>query len=850
MKQTFVALTAWLSLFSVGHAQDTPLMGWSSWNSFGFQISEQIICQQADAMVSSGLKDAGYNYINIDDGYFGGRDEDGKLLIHPTRFPNGMRPVVDYIHSKGLKAGIYSDGGPNTCASYFGGDTIGVGVGLWGHDKADCQLFFRDLDFDFIKIDFCGGSPYHNKDKRKLSERDRYTDIYRAIQEVGKKDVRVNVCRWDYPGTWVSKVAGSWRTTHDIACDWKNVADIIQQNLYLSAYASKGHYNDMDMLEVGRGLSVEEDKTHFALWCIMNSPLLVGCDMNKVKPEALALMANKRLIALNQDWLCQQAYPAQKIQGCFVLVKDIETRYGNKRAVAIYNPTDAEVKDVQLPLADIDLAGNATIIDLYTGNDVSKQVLKSEKLKVKSEKSKNPTTRNLDSSLFTLHLKSIPAHGTAIYTVTAAERLERTVYEAESAYNPSYQEIANHQAEHTGIYAHDDHCRSGMKATWLGSNEENHLEFQNVYSRRGGTYELTIAYLSGDNRKLTLEVNGKRVLKFNCNSGGYDKVGTVTARVKLQQGDNVITLRNNKSYMPDIDYIQLDPANAAGVSDFYETHTTLNYSDGRNTAGTIDQPKGFDPNFYIFLCLGQSNMEGNAKIEPQDRDGIDPRFKTMSAVDWQAPNGRKKGLWYAAVPPLCREYTGLTPADYFGRTLVEQLPESIKVGVINVAVGGCSIDLFDEDKCADYIAKSADWLQNFCKAYDNNPYRRLVEMGKKAQQAGVIKGILLHQGCTDNTQQSWPGRVNTVYTRLLKDLNLKAEDVPLLVGELMTQEDGGCCYAHNAIINQIGKTIPTAHVVHSLGCPGRSDKLHFTAEGYRILGRRYAETMLPLLNNK
>ena len=839
MKRIIFTISALLCAFTASQAQDTPLMGWSSWNTFGFQISDQIIRGQADAMVSSGLKDAGYTYINIDDGYFGGRDEDGNLLIHPTRFPNGMRPVVDYIHSKGLKAGIYSDGGQNTCASYFGGDTIGVGVGLMGHDKADCKLFFKDLDFDFIKIDFCGGSPYHNKDKRKLSERDRYTDIYKAIQEVGKKDVRVNVCRWDYPGTWVSKVAGSWRTTHDIACNWKNVADIIQQNLYLSAYASKGHYNDMDMLEVGRGLSIEEDKTHFALWCIMNSPLLVGCDMSKVKPEALALMANKRLIALNQDWLCLQAYPAQKVKGCFVLVKDVETLYGNKRAVAIYNPSDAEVKDVQLPLSDIDLAGNATVIDLYTGNDVSKQVLK------KTSRKASPSIEGGVRGGSFLQT-SIPAHGTAIYTVNAEQRLERTIYEAESAYNPSYQEIANHEFEGTGIYQHDDNCRSGMKACWLGGNEENRLEFQNVYSRTGGTYELTIAYLSGDNRKLTLSVNGKRILKFTCNSGGYDKVGTVTARIKLNQGNNLITLHNNKSYMPDIDYIQLKPAGESGVSNFYQTHTTLNYSDGKNIAGEIEQPKGFDPNFYIFLCLGQSNMEGNARIEPQDRDGIDPRFKMMAAVDYKN-TGRKMGQWYAAVPPLCREYTGLTPADYFGRTLVEQLPESIKVGVINVAVGGCSIDLFDEDKRADYIAGSADWLKNFCKQYDDNPFRRLVDMGKQAQKAGVIKGILLHQGCTDNTQQSWPGRVNTVYTRLLKELNLKAEDVPLLVGELMTQEDGGCCYAHNAIIGQIGKTIPTAHVVHSLGCPGAPDKLHFTAEGYRILGRRYAEEMLPLL---
>ena len=533
MKKLFLLLVLSCSCLVLS-AQESPLMGWSSWNAFGFQISDQIIRQQADAMVSSGLKDAGYTYINIDDGYFGGRDEDGNLLIHPTRFPNGMRPVVDYIHSLGLKAGIYSDGGQNTCASYFGGDTIGVGVGLYGHDKADCRLFFHDLDFDFIKIDFCGGSPYHNKDKRKLSERIRYTDIYNAIRAAGKPGVFVNVCRWDYPGTWVSGVAGSWRTTHDIACDWKNVADIIQQNLYLSAYCSKGHYNDMDMLEVGRGLTIEEDKTHFALWCIMNSPLLVGCDMSKVQPEALALMANKRLIALNQDPLSLQAYPCQKIQGCFVLVKDVETLNGKKRALAIYNPADAEVKNLQLALADIDLAGKAVVTDLYTGEEVKKAVAKGN-----------------------LVVKTIPAHGTAIYTIEAETRLDRTIYEAESAYNPSYQELENHQAAGTGIYAHDDNCRSGMKASWLGGNEDNCLEFRNVYSTEGGEKELTIAYLSGDNRNVTVSVNGKKVQKLTCNSGGYDKVGTTTLRIPLNKGKNLIKLYNNKAYMPDIDYIQV-----------------------------------------------------------------------------------------------------------------------------------------------------------------------------------------------------------------------------------------------------------------------------------------------------
>ena len=282
------------------------------------------------------------------------------------------------------------------------------------------------------------------------------------------------------------------------------------------------------------------------------------------------------------------------------------------------------------------------------------------------------------------------------------------------------------------------------------------------------------------------------------------------------------------------------------VSGFYEKNKVFNYNDGEKAAGEIEQPATFDPNFHIYICFGQSNMEGNAKIEPQDRKGINSRFRMLSAVDMNKI-GRKKGQWYAAVPPLCREYTGLTPADYFGRTLVEKLPDSIKVGVINVSVGGASINLFDEDKAQAYIAGSPDWLKNFCKEYNDNPYRTIINLAKQAQKVGVIKGILLHQGCTDNGQQDWPKRVNLVYTRMLTELGLKAQDVPLLVGKLMTEEDGGCCFLHNTVIDHIKETIPTAHIVPSAGCPGAKDKLHFTAEGYRILGRRYADVMLKLL---
>lgn len=279
------------------------------------------------------------------------------------------------------------------------------------------------------------------------------------------------------------------------------------------------------------------------------------------------------------------------------------------------------------------------------------------------------------------------------------------------------------------------------------------------------------------------------------------------------------------------------------LTSFYEKNTVLNFNDATSKAGEIQQPTKFDPNFHIYLAFGQSNMEGNARIEPQDREGLNTRFKMMAACDF--PNmGRKMGQWYVAVPPLCRENNGLTPVDYFGRTMVENTPDNVNIGVINVAIGGCSIDLFDTDKKDDYIAHAANWLQMFCKSYDDNPYQRLIDMARLAQKHGVIKGILLHQGCTDNGKRDWPERVKVVYERMLADLNLTAEECPLIIGELASEQDGGCCSLHNSIIAYTPLVIPTAHVVSSLGCPCNFDKLHFTAAGYRELGRRYAQVML------
>lgn len=253
-----------------------------------------------------------------------------------------------------------------------------------------------------------------------------------------------------------------------------------------------------------------------------------------------------------------------------------------------------------------------------------------------------------------------------------------------------------------------------------------------------------------------------------------------------------------------------------------------------------------DENFYVFLCLGQSNMEGAAKPEPQDMEGVSDRFLMMAGVD-DPGRGRKMGEWYKALPPLCRENTGLTPADYFGRTLTGHLPENIRVGVINVAIGGCHIDLFMRDSVAGYVKKAPEWMVGMLAAYDNDPYARLLMLARKAQKDGVIKGVLLHQGESDTGDPRWADKVKAVYDRLLGDLKLKPEEVPLLAGEVVRADGKGLCIGMNRQIDELPQTIHTAQVISSEGCTNAADNLHFDAEGYREMGRRYGEKMLALL---
>lgn len=326
----------------------TPIMGWASWNSYRVNINEGIIKAQTDAMASNGMKDAGYKYINMDDGFFGGRDEKGNLLTHPTRFPNGMKALADYIHAKGLKAGIYSDAGLNSCASYWDKDTIGVGIGLYGHEDKDLNLFLKEWGYDFLKVDWCGGQWLG------LDEQVRYSEIGAKVRKI-RPDVVYNVCRWQFPGEWVVNVADSWRISGDIHNSFHSIMGIVDKNADLWRYAGPGHVNDMDMLMVGApGLSYEENKSHFSMWCMMCSPLMAGNDLTTMNDEVLEILTNKEMIAINQDPLVYQARRLVDKGDLEIWAKPLVSTVGGQVAVALLNRGETE-ETIEFSLKEVSL---------------------------------------------------------------------------------------------------------------------------------------------------------------------------------------------------------------------------------------------------------------------------------------------------------------------------------------------------------------------------------------------------------------------------------------------------------------------------------------------------------------
>jgi len=504
-----------------------PMMGWASWNKYYEDITEAAVKKQADAIVSSGLAAIGYNYINIDDGFFNGRAADGTLLLNTTRFPNGFKPVVDYIHAKGLKAGFYSDAGANTCAQMYGQETGGKGTGLYNHDQQDIDLAFKTWGFDYIKVDYCGGR------QQGLDEQTRYTAIGNALKATGRTDIVYNICRWQFPGGWVTSLGNSWRIADDIGPSWSHIPRILDTNTYLAGFASQGHYNDMDMLEVGNGNTADQDRAHFALWCIHSSPLVLGNDMSNMSATTLSILTNKEVLALNQDTTGLQAIRVSDDgNGGQVFVKRLNGLASGERGVVLFNRSSAS-RTITVNWKDLDLEGAATVRDLWNKKDLG--------------------------SFTGSYSVSVPATGCAALKIVGGTSKLQEVFEAEYSYMNNFKwtkslAIQANQATPTL----DAACSRGAKVSYLGNSAGNYLEFRNVHASQAGTYSLWIHFLSGQARNITLSVNGRDTLLAGLNSGSFSKRDSIKVIVPLNAGRNTIRLSNSTAYMPDIDAIRVN----------------------------------------------------------------------------------------------------------------------------------------------------------------------------------------------------------------------------------------------------------------------------------------------------
>lgn len=334
----------------------TPPMGFNDWNSFGCNVDEQLIKQTADYFVSSGLKAAGYSYVNIDDCWMAKtRDAGGHLVPDPIKFPDGIKGTADYVHSKGLKLGIYESAGSETCAHY---------PGSVGHETTDANDFAA-WGVDYLKYDNCGTDASNASSQAHYVA--RYTTMGDALAKSGRK-IAYSLCEWgNYtPWTWAGSVGNLWRTTGDISDNWNSLKSIIAANASLSSYARPGAWNDPDMLEVGNGgMTDTEYRTHFALWAEMAAPLLIGTDLRKATPATMSILLNKDIIAVDQDKLGVQGQVIASDATSMVFSKPLAN---GDRAIALYNSGDtARSMSTTTALAGLPRTAAYQIKDLWTG---------------------------------------------------------------------------------------------------------------------------------------------------------------------------------------------------------------------------------------------------------------------------------------------------------------------------------------------------------------------------------------------------------------------------------------------------------------------------------------------------
>lgn len=387
----------------------TPPMGWNSWNCFGANIDEAKIKGVADAMVTSGLRDAGYIYLNLDDNWMAkSRDANGNLQGDPTRFPKGMKELGDYIHSKGLKFGIYGDRGTVTCYFRDNFKELTTQSGSAGKEVQDAKTF-ASWGVDYLKYDNCEvgyAAPAATMQKD-------YTAMRDALANSGR-DIVFSICAWEFK-EWMPEVGNLWRTTTDILNHWKKeggdwswgILDIVDQNEKYAQYAKPGAWNDPDMLQVGnfggnRAPTATEYRSHMSLWCIMAAPIIMGNDIRNMNQETKDILLNKEVIAINQDSAGIQGERVKESNGLEVWCKPLGSRISTTKAVALFN-RNSSTSDITVNFSDIGISGTVYVRDLWAKSD-----------------------KGAFTGSFTM---SVPSHGTALLKLTGEPPKPRSAFE-------------------------------------------------------------------------------------------------------------------------------------------------------------------------------------------------------------------------------------------------------------------------------------------------------------------------------------------------------------------------------------------------------------------------------------
>jgi hypothetical protein len=499
----------------------TPPMGWNSWNKFQGNVTEALIKSIADAMVSTGMKAAGYEYVNIDDGWVDTRDASGHIVVNATKFPGGMAALAGYVHGKGLKLGIYTCAGTQTCQGL---------AGSYMYETQDAQSY-ASWGIDYVKEDWCNTA---GEDPQT-----QYTVMHDAIVASGRQMV-FSLCDWGVNSPWDfgPAIANLWRATGDIADNWPSMLHNLDMTSEHASAAGPGHWNDPDMLEVGNGgMTSDEYRSHFSLWSLLAAPLIAGNDLTSMSADTLATLTNAEVIAVDQDPAgAQGQLVADDGNGGQVWSKRLHT--GGSRAVVLFNRGGTSAT-ITARWSDLGLAaGSASVRDLWQHQDLG--------------------------SFPDSYSTQVATHASVTLVVTGAEGTAPqapTVYAASSASNT---------LTGTAVLASCTACAGGQKVGWIGTTpaaaggtQSGTLQFNGVQAATAGMKTIVIEYLSGESRSASVSVNGAAPVTVQFGDSGpdgdYSVVGTHVLQVPLVAGNNTLLFSNGSAAAPDLSAIDVYP---------------------------------------------------------------------------------------------------------------------------------------------------------------------------------------------------------------------------------------------------------------------------------------------------